>query len=117
MNTPPIDYVAAGFWLAVIQLVCTGLVGVYVAVVARTRWNARLIHAHEKAVDARLDEIENEIARLQVAAEHAPDAESLRRIHQRIDTLTSDLAEKSGIIDGLKSSLGRVNDHLISRGQ
>ena len=115
------DYEPWKFWLDVAQLLGTAGIAVYLWIVGRTRYNAQKLREHEEAVDTRLDSIEKEVGRLAEEVRHIPgsraQSESLSRVHGRIDTLSERVAEMSGVVSGVRSALGRVNNYLLSQGK
>ena len=113
------DYTAGKFWLDVAQLAGTIVIGGYLWVVGRTRYNAQQHREHERAVDARLDNVELAQATTTERLRHLPDpaaqSAAVSRAHQRIDDLSDKTARIEGEMNGIESSLSRVNDHLLSR--
>ncbi len=113
------SYAAWEFWIGIAQLLGTAGIGVYLWVVGRTRYNAQKLREHEEAVDTRLDSIEKEVGRLAEEVRHIPgsraQSESLSRVHGRIDTLSERVAEMSGVVSGVTSALGRVNEYLLNQ--
>ena len=111
------DYSAAKFWLDAAQLLGTIAIGIYLWVVGRTRYNAEQHRAHEVAVDRRLDGNEERITRVEEIVKSLPDSSAqsaaLSRVHKRIDEVTRKTSRMEGELSGVKSSLGRVNDHLL----
>lgn len=107
------DYEALTFWLALFQFLVTGGLAVWVGVIARTRLNAKRIREHEDAVDARLDNVERMLVRLEERTKHAPDSESVGKLHARLDELSSTTAKLTGAVGAWKESLALVHEHLL----
>lgn len=102
------DYSALQVWVDLVQLLTTGAVAVYVGVLARTRYNARRLREHEDAVDGRLDKAEQSLVRLDERLAHAAD------VRVGVQQMTKEVSRLRGEIDGVKASLDRVNDYLLS---
>ena len=113
------NYAAWEFWIGIAQLVGTVLIALYLGLVSRSRHNAKQHRDHEIAVDKRLDAVEKEVARLHERMHHMPDSTSqsagLGRAHSRIDALSERVSVMLGHLDGMKSSLGRVNEYLLNQ--
>ncbi len=113
------DYVSAQFWFNVVQFLITGILGVYVYVVARTRATTDKIRLLEGEMYARTNRHADQLARLETNANHAPTHEDIQQINdslsRRLDTLHGDIAKLSGIIEGLSRNVALMNEHLLNR--
>lgn len=107
------DYEALTFWLALFQFLVTGGLAVWVGVIARTRYNAKRIREHEDAVDARLDNVERLLARLEERTKQAPDSASIGKLHARLDALGATTATLTGAVGAWKESLAMIHEHLL----
>lgn len=113
---PASDYAAWRFWLDVLQLLGTALIGTYVWIVSRTRYNTKQLREHENAVDARLDEAEKHGVKMdgQIAALERR-VDQIGRVHKRIDILAEEVHQTRGEFEGVKRSVDRVHEYLLHK--
>ncbi len=142
------NYDALEFWLKVLNLVGTILVGIYVWWTNRNRvTNTRITEiekgagkqlrelredtAHridhmDEAIEHRLDLYGNQLAQLEAHRMNAPGHNDLKRLHERIDGFSSDIARLEGnfvgAINGITGQLAGVqrtvdllNDYLLNK--
>ena len=118
MDYPQVDYTEGLFWLQAGHFAATAAIAAWVAIISRTRYNARQLRDHERAVDGRLDKIEQSVACIQERLDLQPDpaeqTKSIGRVHGRIDELSKDVHEMRGLMSGIRSSVGRISDHLLT---
>lgn len=142
------NYEALDFGLKLLNLLGTMAVGVYVWLSNRNRVtneritalqehtdsgisgvridSAHRIDALDKAIEARLDRHGNQLAQLEAHRQNAPGHSDLKRLHERIDGFSSDIARLEGnfvgAINGITGQLAGVqrtvdllNDYLLNK--
>jgi hypothetical protein len=140
------NFEAMDFGLKVCNLLGTMVVGVYVWLSNRNRvtneritalqehtdngiTGVRVDSAHriddlDRAIEARLDRHGNQLAQLEAHRQNAPGHNDLKRLHERIDGFSSDIARLEGnfvgAINGITGQLAGVqrtvdllNDYLL----
>ena len=110
-------------WLSVgVPVVISLATGVYAHIRSGARRNERKISdqaaalaTHAEAVDGRLDELAGRVAVLEEKAQHAPSADSLRRIYRRIEEISKTLHEMKGGFEEMKALKRVILQEAFSR--
>lgn len=142
------NFEAMDFGIKVCNMVATMAVGVYVWLSNRNRVtneritalqehtdiglatvrtdNAKRVELLEGAMESRLDRHSDQLARLEVHRASAPGPNDLRRLHERIDGFSSDIARLEGKFDGalagitgqlagVAHTVDLLNDYLLNK--
>ncbi len=105
MTLPQIDYTAWRFWMDVLQMVATVLIGVYVW------WTSR-----ERVTTKRFQNQEDRITVLEVTAKNAPVCKHHDQLSGRIEDIRGDLRELTGSVNGVRRAVDLMNEFLINNG-
>ena len=108
------DYALIRLFIDIVQFVITGGVGIYVYVVNRHRVTATRIAQLEQNLDLRLDDYGERLARLEQDARHAPSHDDLKRVHQRLDTVSGELKQLNGEFAGARRTLELIHEFLLN---
>jgi hypothetical protein len=110
------DYAALDFWWKVFITALNAGMGLYLYLVNRNRVTNERIGALQTAVDTRLDNHTERLARLEQDARHAPTHDDLKRLHSRIDEVKYSLKRLEGEFSGANHTLGLIHEHLLNGG-
>jgi hypothetical protein len=109
-----IDYGAARFWFDVAHLVGLLGLGVYTWIVNRTKANRGAIDR----VDSRVTAIDLRLSQLESDVRHLPDDDDLGEIHEKVNTIASNMAEIKGQLIALNGNFAMLfEDRLNLRGR
>lgn len=102
---------SAKFWIDFVNLALVALLGFYTWMVNKGKATAAEVkraNNQRTALAARMDVIEERI-------EHLPNDRDIERIHERIDTVSSQLGEINGTMKANTVQLNLISEHLLSR--
>lgn len=103
------DYYSAKFWFDVAQFTLTSILGVYVWLVNRNRATRSAIDR----VDSRVDDIKQQVARLEQDMHHAPGNSEIGEIHQRIDRVGQGVTRMEGEMKQVNKTLYLIQQYLL----
>lgn len=70
-----------------------------------------------RAVDKRLDSLDNEMVGMKKELEHAPTQTDIKELSNRIQDLHGDLNKVVGGLEGIRRAVDIMNSHLLERGK
>ena len=112
-SMPPINYEAAMFWLAVVQFGGYVIVAAYLRVLAVNARTDKKHDEHERAVDRRLDLIEQEVAKIAATIPHLHSDESFRRVYDQLGALSGQVSKMEGQQDIIRALTGELNSIFL----
>ena len=113
MNPKPVDYSAIKFWFGVGQYVLTIGVGLYVWLGNRFKAKTTEVELLKKS----LATVEGQVSKLETNMAHTLSHEDLGAVYERINDVSDQVSNLSGKMDGVKSGLDMIHDHLLSEGR
>ncbi len=104
-----LNYDALRFWLEIIQLGATVLLGVYVWIVSRTRANKTAIDR----VDRRVSELVRRVDVIDQELRAAPTHDDLGKLYDRLNTMNGQLQQIAGHLEAMARQFALINEHLL----
>lgn len=129
------DYQALNFWWHAIETAMLVVLGVRQFFGDRQRLTAKALAQLRKHIDDNLGALETQMAatrethgqhlhkldglvqKVEGELKHAPNHEDLRNIHKRLDTVVTSVAEISGGVNAMNSTLGTIHEFLLNGGK
>lgn len=108
------NYGALDFWWKVAITILNGGFWIYMYMVTRNRVTNERISTLQGAVDERLDNYADRLARIEQDARHAPTHDDLKRLHSRIDEVKDSLKRLEGEFSGANHTLQLIHEHLLN---
>jgi hypothetical protein len=125
-------------WIDVGQFVLMGAVSAYVYWTNRAQARAEVLERMERRLDQRLDELDLRLTRIDAGVHNAPSLEvcaahrgrvdmierlmserpgheDMKRVHARIDEVSTIVGEVRGRLTGIEHSLEMITQHLLDQ--
>jgi hypothetical protein len=109
------NYEASKFWFDMLQTLLITGVGIMSWLFNRQRITTAMIARLEENIDGRLDSQLERLTRVEQDLIHVPDHNDFKRVHQRLDVLNGEFKEIKGELNGVKTTLNLIHQHLLTK--
>jgi Sec-independent protein translocase protein TatA len=116
MDNSPFDYKAWEFWFEVGQFLFIGVVSLVVFAANKQKANSTSIVNLDKELKKEINEIDDQLIRVQTEVKHLPDHDDFGNVHRRIDELAQCVKKMEGQTGQINANVKLLTEHLLNKG-